>query len=200
MLAKSRRCVLLAVAQSLVALALAAPAAFAQETDPLPPTPVPEAAPAAPAAEKSLEQLLRDGGYMFTRLENGFYRIAVELRGQVSIVLASELEMNWNDITGNKAKRINVYRWLVDAPEGFIPSRELLEKIDELNLSFEIGRFVRNRSGYLFATGVWLRTADVHELSTEITIAANAGLDFEATIKELVSASIAAHDESLAAK
>lgn len=153
------------------------------------------AAGSAPAQDasiqspKTLEGLLAQTPFMVKKQESGMYRIAVERDGGIVTVMAEEITMNWKDAAGNEVKRIMIYRWLSDTPEGFVANRPLLEKVVELNLGYNIGRIDQNKHGFFFSSGLWLRTADVETLSDEIYVAANTGANAIAVLQPLIEQS-----------
>jgi hypothetical protein len=126
---------------------------------------------------------------MFKRQESGMLRIAVEVGDKTSIVMAEEITMGWKDSQGNDVKRIMIYRWLADTPEGFVANRPLLEKITALNLSYHVGRIDQNKNGFFFTSGQWLRTADVESLTDDIYLAANTGAEAAEALMPLIEQS-----------
>jgi hypothetical protein len=140
-------------------------------------------------ASKSLESMLGETEFMVKKLENGMFRIAVERDAGLATVLAEEVTMAWKDSRGNDVKRIMIYCWIGDTPEGFTANRALLEKVVELNLNFNVGRIDQNKNGFFFTTGVWSRTTDLEQLNQEIYVAANTGSEAAETLKPLIEQS-----------
>lgn len=141
------------------------------------------------APAKSLESLLSQTNFMYRKLDSGLYRIAVERDAGMTSVMAEEVTMSWKDNDGNDVKRILIYCWISDTPEGFVANRPLLEKVVEMNRGFQIGRIDQNKNGFFFTTGIWTRTADVQQLTHEIYIAANTGADAINALRPLIEQS-----------
>ncbi|MBX3414659.1 MAG: hypothetical protein KF708_18370 [Pirellulales bacterium] len=140
------------------------------------PITTPETAPAVTSSLPTLESLLAESGFAYRKIEDGSYRITVELSGTVSVVIAREVTMGWKDSAGNDVKLVYLYRWLGDLPQGEHRPEELLAAINQLNDVRYIGRVVVNDYGVYLCNTFFLRRADAESLTDEVYLTANDAL------------------------
>jgi len=142
------------------------------------PITAPSDSAARPAAnsQPTLESLLAASGFAYRQLDDGSYRITVELDGMVTVVTADEVTMNWQDAQGNDVKIVYLYSWVADLPQEGTRSLDLLTTINAMNNARYIGRVVVNDYGLYVCNSFFLQGSSAESLVQEVYLASNDSL------------------------
>lgn len=138
-------------------------------------------APAAHAANAipALEDMIKANELPYTKLENGTYKIVVQIDEQAMTVFAKEYSLGKTD----DLKIIYLYGLVVSMPKGATPSAAMTKKMVELNDQLLVGKISLNENTVIYSSSFWLKNANSDTLLNELILAFRNKQDLVKTLK-----------------
>jgi hypothetical protein len=131
--------------------------------------------PPKQAAPKTLEEMLKETGFAYSRPKEGLYRVAVESGGEVSMIVVEERTMSWKSRDGSPTKVAVLYTQVTPTlPREFKIPPAMLMRLAELNDKFTFGSLSVGGSGervVFYNASFFLRNADSEMLYEYLTLA-----------------------------
>jgi hypothetical protein len=125
----------------------------------------------AALAATSLETLLKDSGFDYTRTEQGTFRICVSAQNETTLIVAQETSVG-KDSKNDDLKLVYLFCQVLEVPKDFKHPPAMLKKLAELNDKLLVGKLsVNEQNGNIFYnSSFWLRTADKTVLTNELSL------------------------------
>jgi hypothetical protein len=117
-------------------------------------------------AAPTLNALLQQAKMDTVKLQNGLYKIPVELQGETVMVFAEESRLGSSDI-----QIVNLYAVVLELPENYEMPQSMLQKMANLNGSLSFGKVYREDHYIFYKSSFLLRTADPGSLGVELCLA-----------------------------
>ena len=133
---------------------------------------------------KTLESLLKEAGFDYTKTKEGTCKIFVTAGEQSAMVYADEVALGEKKDT----KLIYLYCLAVEVPSGFKHPIGMLKKIAEINDGLMVGKLgiSPDTGGVWYSSSLWLRTADADTLTSELALALFSVPEYRKELKPFV--------------
>jgi hypothetical protein len=86
---------------------------------------------------KNLDEVLKDTGLAYAKSTNqqgrSFYRVTVEVGGEVCVVVVSEYPWSWKYKSGATAADVSLYTNIAQLPKDFKPPLAMYKKLTDIN-------------------------------------------------------------------
>jgi hypothetical protein len=139
-----------------------------------PPPQQPSEKPAPTGASKSLEDLLKETSFTYTKMKDGVFKVAVENDGEVSLIVLQERTPPWKARDGSPVKYVALFTQITPRiPKDQKLPAAMLMRLAELNDGFDFGNLglnVSEQQAVFYNAAFFLRNADSEVLTDYLVV------------------------------
>src|SRR5262245_62424140 len=82
---------------------------------------------------EATEKLLKDAKLDYKKVKEGVFKLVIETKAGISVVIIEEKKTSWKDSKGNDVLYAYIYTEVFSTPTDFKPPRDMLQKLADWN-------------------------------------------------------------------